>query len=123
MKYKYVQYKIWDDPMDINSKYLRVYTVGEEAWIIPSALGLEFGLEIEEFLFDSWLERRIALFSETSKLAVGPIQSPILRLQGILSSGVKRSQRESDHLPQSFVEMFLHSSAHCMASKLIRYFL
>ena len=123
MIYKYVKYKTWADPLDINSKYLHVYSVVEKAWISPSAQGLECGLETEELLFDSRLERRISFFSERSKGAVGPIQSPILRIQGISSSGVKRSQRESDHSPQSLVEIFLHSSAHLMASKVIRYFL
>jgi hypothetical protein len=57
--------------MDINSKYLQVYNVAEEAWTTPTAKGLEYGLETEELPFDSRLERRISLFSETSKPAVG----------------------------------------------------
>lgn len=81
MKYDYVQHKTWDDPMDINSKYLHVYNVVEEAWISPSAQGLECELETEELLFDSRVERRISLFSETSKPALGPIQSPIRKIQ------------------------------------------
>jgi hypothetical protein len=48
---------------------------------------------------------------------------PVLysKVQEIPSSGVKRSQRESDHLPQSLLEVFLHSSANLVASKLIRH--
>jgi hypothetical protein len=108
--------------MDINSKYLQVYSVAEEAWITPTAKGLEYGLEKEELPFHSRLEGRISFFSETSKPHVESMQSPIQRIQGIPSSGVKRSQRESDHLPQSLVEVFLYSSTSLMASKLIRHF-
>jgi len=68
MKYKYVQHKTWDDQMDINSKYLRGYNVAEEAWISPSALGLECGLKTEEFLFRFPVgAKNLSFFCEMSK--------------------------------------------------------
>jgi hypothetical protein len=52
-----------------------------------------------------WSEESLS-FLKCPNPTVGPIQSSILRKQEIPFSGVKRSQRESDHLPQSLVEMF-----------------
>jgi hypothetical protein len=45
------------------------------------------------------------LFSVRSRPALGPTQSPIRWLPGALSPGVKRQEREADHLPPFCVEI------------------
>jgi hypothetical protein len=44
-------------------------------------------------------------FTTASRLAVGPIQSPIQWVSGSLSLGVKRPGREADHSPPSSTEV------------------
>jgi hypothetical protein len=50
----------------------------------------------------SW---RIFLLATAFSLALGPTQTPIQRVPGVLSVGVKHSGRESDHSPPSSVEV------------------
>jgi hypothetical protein len=41
------------------------------------------------------------LFTIASRPALGPTQSPIQWIEGVLTPGIKRSKREVDHLPLS----------------------
>jgi hypothetical protein len=45
------------------------------------------------------------LSATASRSALGPIQSPILRVQGALSPEAKRPRRETDHSPTSSAEV------------------
>jgi hypothetical protein len=47
----------------------------------------------------------IFLFTTASRPALGPTQSPIQLVPGVLSLEVKRSGRETDHLPPSSAEV------------------
>jgi hypothetical protein len=57
----------------------------------------------------------IFLFITASRTVLGPTQSPIQRVPGALSLGVKQPRREADHSPPSsaevkeWVELYLHS--------------
>jgi hypothetical protein len=48
---------------------------------------------------------QIFLSDIASRSALGPIQFPIQWVQGALSLGIKRSEREADHSPLSSVEV------------------
>jgi hypothetical protein len=56
-----------------------------------------------------------AVFTIAFRRALGPTQSPIQRVPGDLSLGIKRPRREADHSPPSsaevkeWVEPYLHS--------------
>jgi hypothetical protein len=47
----------------------------------------------------------IFLFTTVFKLVLGPTQPPIQWVQGTLSLGVKRPEREADHSPPSRAEV------------------
>jgi hypothetical protein len=49
--------------------------------------------------FNSQWGQGIFLFTTVSRLAVGPTQSPIQWVTGVLSLGVKRPGREADESP------------------------
>jgi hypothetical protein len=57
----------------------------------------------------------IFLFPTASRTALGPTQPPVQLVPGVLSLGVKRPERESDHSPPSStevkecVEIYIHS--------------
>jgi hypothetical protein len=51
--------------------------------------------------FDSEQGLEIFLFTTMSRMALGPIQSPIQWVPRALSLGVKRLGREADHSPPS----------------------
>jgi hypothetical protein len=62
--------------------------------------------------FDSRRGLEIFLFSSNSRPALEPIQPPIQWVPGVLSLGVKRPGRETDHSSPSnveeSVEIYLH---------------
>jgi len=51
------------------------------------------------------VKAKIRLFSKTSSLAVGPTRMPISGHRQLHTRRVKRSGRETDHLPESSVEV------------------
>jgi hypothetical protein len=48
---------------------------------------------------------KISLFSISSRATLGPTQSPIQWIPGVLSSRIKRPEREADYSPPSSVEV------------------
>jgi hypothetical protein len=48
---------------------------------------------------------KISLHSTASRLVLGPTQSPIQWIPGVLFPGVKRPGREADHSPPSSAEV------------------
>jgi hypothetical protein len=68
------------------------------------ATRLRTGLS-EQSGFDSRRGLWIFLFATASRPALGPTQPPIQWVSGILSPGVKRPRRETDHSPPSSAEV------------------
>jgi hypothetical protein len=68
-----------------------------------SSIALGYGLHDRGF--ESREGLGIFLFTTVSRLALGPIQSPIQWVAGALSLGIKRSGCEADHLPPYSAEV------------------
>jgi hypothetical protein len=64
-----------------------------------------YGLNGRGIGFDSPQGQDFFFSSTSSRLILGPIQSPIQRVPGSLSSEVKRPVRETDHCPVSDAEV------------------
>jgi hypothetical protein len=62
-----------------------------------------YGLDDREF--DSRHGLGIFLFTTASRPALGPTQPPIQRVLGVLSFGVRRPERETDHSPPPNAEI------------------
>jgi hypothetical protein len=65
--------------------------------------------------FNSWQGLGIFLFTAVSRMALGPTQTPIQWVPGVLSLGLKQLGREVDHSPpcsaevKELMELYLHS--------------
>jgi hypothetical protein len=66
-------------------------------------IALSYGLDDRGF--ESRQELGIFLLTTVSRPALGPTQLPIQWVQGALPLGVKRPEREADHLPPSSAEV------------------
>lgn len=64
---------------------------------------LDYGLD--DLGFDCKQGQQIFLFSQPSRPALGHTQLPVEWIQGVISPGVERSSLQSDHSPQSAVEV------------------
>jgi hypothetical protein len=78
-------------------------------------LSLGYGMDDRDSRFRLLAGLGIFLFTSASRTALGPTQPPIEWVPGALSLGVKRPEREADHLPPSsaevkeYVELYVHS--------------
>jgi hypothetical protein len=78
------------------------------AWYLVLSTGSTssyFTIGLDDQGFESRQGLGIFLFTTASRQVLGPTQPPIQWETGALSLGVKRLEREADHLSPSSVEM------------------
>jgi hypothetical protein len=83
--------------------------VARKGWQILSE-SLSFPIQNTVILYDTKF-----LFFTSSRPALGPTQLSIQWVQGALSSGVKRQQREANHSPPASAvvkKMWIYTSTH-----------